>query len=53
MELGHIQQTHSIVLDTKRCNGCINCLKRCPTQAIRVRDKKAYILTERCIDCGL
>ena len=44
---------HSIQLDTNRCNGCINCLKRCPTRAIRVRDKKAYILSERCIDCGL
>ena len=43
----------SIQLDINRCNGCINCLKRCPTQAIRVRDKKAYMLTERCIDCGL
>lgn len=32
--------------------GCTNCIKRCPTQAIRVRDGKAQIITERCIDCG-
>ena len=32
--------------------GCINCIKRCPTEAIRVRDGKAHILKERCIDCG-
>ena len=25
---------------------------RCPTEAIRVRDGKARILSERCIDCG-
>ena len=32
--------------------GCINCIKRCPTQAIRVRDGKAFIVKEFCIDCG-
>ena len=43
---------HSVTLIASRCRGCINCIKRCPTQAIRVRNGKAYILTERCIDCG-
>lgn len=32
--------------------GCINCIKRCPTEAIRVKNKKAQIIPERCIDCG-
>jgi Fe-S-cluster-containing hydrogenase component 2 len=27
-------------------------LKRCPTEAIRVRDGKASIIAEKCIDCG-
>lgn len=43
---------HSVKLDKDLCRGCINCIKRCPTEAIRVRNKKAYILPERCIDCG-
>lgn len=43
---------HSVILDEERCKGCTNCIKRCPTEAIRVRDGKALILTERCIDCG-
>lgn len=43
---------HSVTLDTDACKGCINCIKRCPTEAIRVRDGKAHIITERCIDCG-
>ncbi len=34
------------------CKGCINCIKHCPTQAIRVRDNKASIIKEFCIDCG-
>ncbi len=43
---------HSVTLDREKCHGCINCVKRCPTEAIRVRNGKAQIITERCIDCG-
>lgn len=43
---------HSVTLDKDKCCGCTNCIKRCPTEAIRVRDGKARIISERCIDCG-
>lgn len=43
---------HSVRLDEELCQGCINCIKHCPTQAIRVRDGKARINAEFCIDCG-
>ncbi len=43
---------HSVRLDESLCKGCINCIKRCPTQAIRVRNGKAVITSEFCIDCG-
>lgn len=43
---------HSVELDEKLCEGCTNCIKRCPTEAIRVRNGKAYIIKDRCIDCG-
>lgn len=43
---------HSVTLDSDLCKGCINCIKRCPTQAIRVRNGKASIIKEFCIDCG-
>ncbi|MDR1754315.1 MAG: 4Fe-4S dicluster domain-containing protein [Eubacterium sp.] len=43
---------HSVYLDPELCKGCINCLKRCPTEAIRVRKGKASITKEYCIDCG-
>lgn len=39
-------------LDEKRCRGCVNCTKRCPTEAIRVHNGKAQIIESRCIDCG-
>jgi iron only hydrogenase large subunit-like protein len=41
----------SIFLDKKGCKGCTNCIKRCPTEAIRVRNGKAKIFTSRCIEC--
>lgn len=44
--------THSVYLDSEKCKGCINCIKRCPTGAIRVRGGKAHIIKEFCIDCG-
>lgn len=43
---------HSVTLDRDKCRGCTNCIKHCPTEAIRVRNGKAVIIKERCIDCG-
>ena len=34
---------HSVTLDSDKCKGCIHCVKRCPTRAIRVRNGKAVI----------
>jgi Na+-translocating ferredoxin:NAD+ oxidoreductase RNF subunit RnfB len=43
---------HSVQLNEERCKGCVNCIKRCPTEAIRIRGGKAKITDARCIDCG-
>ncbi len=43
---------HSVTLDISKCKGCTNCIKRCPTEAIRVRGGHAIIKEENCIDCG-
>jgi len=43
---------HSVSLDVAKCKGCTTCLKRCPTEAIRIRDGHAVISSGRCIDCG-
>jgi len=46
------QIKHSVTLDAEKCKGCINCIKKCPTEAIRVRNSKAVIMSDHCIDCG-
>ncbi len=43
---------HSVSLDVDKCTGCTTCLKRCPTEAIRIRNGHAVISSQRCIDCG-
>lgn len=43
---------HSVLLDPEKCVGCTTCIKKCPTEAIRVRKGRASIQPERCIDCG-
>jgi hypothetical protein len=30
----------------------MNCLRACPVEAVRVRNRKARMLEDRCIDCG-
>ena len=46
------QYFHSIRIDTEKCEGRMRCMRACPTQAIRVRNGKATIIEEKCIDCG-
>jgi len=39
-----------VQIDASRCNGCVLCMKACPTKAIRVREGIARI-EGVCIDC--
>lgn len=43
---------HSVLLKEELCEGCTNCVKNCPTKAIRVHNGKAKIRDELCIDCA-
>jgi Na+-translocating ferredoxin:NAD+ oxidoreductase RNF subunit RnfB len=46
------KEFQSILIDGERCQGRMACMQVCPTQAIRVRGRKAMLLRDRCIDCG-
>jgi iron only hydrogenase large subunit-like protein len=43
---------HSIYFEPSKCEGEMACLKVCPVEAIRIRNKTAKMLTDKCIDCG-
>ncbi len=40
-----------VEIDENLCNGCVLCMKACPTKAIRVRDNLA-VIEGVCIACG-
>jgi iron only hydrogenase large subunit-like protein len=43
---------HGFKIDTAKCDGRMYCMRTCPTHAIRVKNGKAHLIPERCIDCG-
>lgn len=43
---------HSLTIDQDVCWGCTHCMKQCPTQAIRIHDGHAHVLSGLCINCG-
>jgi iron only hydrogenase large subunit-like protein len=43
---------HPIEFISGKCEGRMKCMRACPTQAIRVKDGKATMIEELCVDCG-
>ncbi len=50
--MSELKRLHTVTLDKSKCIGCSSCVKRCPTQAIRIRDGKASVIYDKCIACG-
>lgn len=41
-----------VQIDEKLCNGCVLCMKACPTKAIRVKEGRIACIEGNCIYCG-
>ena len=50
--MSELKRLHTVTLDREKCIGCGSCVKRCPTEAIRLREGKASVIYEKCIACG-
>lgn len=44
---------HALKLESQNCSGKLKCMNACPTHAIRYRNKKAVLVNDLCIDCGV
>jgi Na+-translocating ferredoxin:NAD+ oxidoreductase RNF subunit RnfB len=47
-----VELKHGFKINTERCHGRLQCMRACPTHAIRVKNGKAGLIPELCIDCG-
>ncbi len=47
-----LELKHGFKFIEDRCRGRMNCMRACPTHAIRVQNGKARLIPELCIDCG-
>ena len=43
---------HALKILPEVCIGCSNCMRVCPTHALRISNGKAILYPNRCIDCG-
>ncbi len=41
-----------VQIDETLCNGCVLCMKACPTKAIRIKEDRLAEIQGYCIDCG-
>lgn len=46
------EPVHYVEIDDTLCNGCVLCMKACPTKAIRVKNDRVARIEDVCIDCG-
>ena len=46
------QYYHAHKVVPEKCLGHMACMRSCPTHAIRIREGKAFISPELCVDCG-
>ena len=47
-----IKLKHGFKINAEKCQGRMHCMRTCPTHAIRVKNGKAALIPELCIDCG-
>jgi iron only hydrogenase large subunit-like protein len=47
-----VKLRHGFRIDPDKCDGRMACMRACPTHAIRVKNGKARLISELCIDCG-
>ncbi|MDY0103571.1 MAG: [Fe-Fe] hydrogenase large subunit C-terminal domain-containing protein [Lentimicrobium sp.] len=50
--MGNANFHHALKIREDLCIGCSHCMSVCPTEAIRVKNGKSFLIGDRCVDCG-
>jgi len=48
----NMEPVRYVQIDESLCNGCVLCMKACPTKAIRIKEGRLAQIQGYCIDCG-
>lgn len=40
-------------VDQGTCTGCESCVDACPSEAIEMKNGKAFVVADKCVDCGV
>jgi len=40
-------------VDKGTCTGCESCVDACPSEAIEMKNGKAFVTADKCVDCGV
>jgi len=48
-----VGSNYLVEVDAKHCKKCETCIKRCPTDAVKLNETRSVIDLKRCIGCGL
>ena len=48
-----IPSAFRVQADSEKCDGCEACVRRCPMDAIILKDQKVFLNPNRCIGCGV
>jgi len=47
-----MQDSLCIRIDSQKCRGCVKCIRKCPTEAMRGNHGQVEIIEKLCIGCG-
>jgi len=48
---GDALEVPNVVIDYEKCDTCINCLRTCPMQVLKIKNKRVVQASELCFAC--
>ena len=52
MKVMNAEQVMPAKVDLENCTGCEDCVQVCPNASVQVKDEKAVVNEDECIECN-